>query len=103
MIGMRGPSISKPLTILPNGMLAKHTERIFADLLGRDPGVPEAEGLYTWQCLLWWLWRGGSLTHVERSPAAMCTAHQQPRTSASEAMTGRRSILRPATVWARSI
>jgi gluconolactonase len=27
--------------MLPNGMLAKHTDRVFADLRGPDPGVPD--------------------------------------------------------------
>jgi gluconolactonase len=27
--------------LLPNGMLAKHTDRIFADLRGSEPGVPD--------------------------------------------------------------
>jgi sugar lactone lactonase YvrE len=27
--------------LIPNGMLAKHTDRVFADLRGTDPGVPD--------------------------------------------------------------
>ena len=27
--------------MLPNGMLAKHTDRVFADLRGPEPGVPD--------------------------------------------------------------
>jgi gluconolactonase len=27
--------------LIPNGMLAKHTDRVFADLRGSDPGVPD--------------------------------------------------------------
>ena len=27
--------------LLPSGMLAKHTDRVFADLRGPEPGVPE--------------------------------------------------------------
>ncbi len=27
--------------LLPNGTLAKHTDRVFADLRGTEPGVPD--------------------------------------------------------------
>jgi gluconolactonase len=29
------------LELIPNGMLAKHTDRVFADLRGSEPGVPD--------------------------------------------------------------
>ena len=32
---------SRPLVVAPSGMLAKHTDRVFADLRGDAPGVPD--------------------------------------------------------------
>ena len=36
------PNHIRAFDVLPNGMLAKQTDRVFADLRGREPGIPTA-------------------------------------------------------------
>jgi gluconolactonase len=89
--------------LLPNGTLAKQTDRVFADLGGDEPGVPDGmkvdvEGnVYCGGAGGIWSW-----IRAARSSGASCMGRRPPRTSRSAATTGRRSTSRAATTWARS-
>ena len=89
--------------LLPNGTLAKQTDRIFADLQGPEPGVPDGmkvdvEGTSTAGE------RGasGSWIRVGRSWAASSTGLAPPPTSPSAATTGEPCTSPAGTTWARS-
>ena len=35
------PALQRAFDVMPNGTLAKQTDRVFADLRGSEPGVPD--------------------------------------------------------------
>ena len=69
--------------LMPNGTLAKQTDRVFVDLRGSEPGVPDGmkvdvEG----QCLLRWSGRAldhGSTRQKARPHRPRGAGHHQPR------------------------
>ena len=90
--------------LLPNGMLAKQTDRVFADLRGPEPGVPDGmkvdvEGnVYCGGAGGIWIMdpNGKKLGRIVHGGAR----DHQHRVSA--ATTGRRSTSPAATISARS-
>jgi gluconolactonase len=89
--------------LLPNGTLAKQTDRVFADLSGTEPGVPDGmkvdvEGnVYCGGAGGLWIMDGHG-----KSSAASSTGRRPPPTSPLAATTGRPSISPAATIWAPS-
>jgi sugar lactone lactonase YvrE len=89
--------------ILPNGTLAKQTDRVFVDLRGTEPGVPDGmkvgvEGnVYSVERAGFGLW-----IHTAKSSAASSTGRRPPPISPLAVTTGRPSISRAATIWAPS-
>ena len=90
--------------LLPNGTLAKQTDRVFADLRGAEPGVPDGMKVDIGRQRLLRRRRRdyGSWIRRARSSAASCTALPPPPTSPSAATTGRRSTSPAGLTWARS-
>src|SRR5262249_1928258 len=60
--------------LLPNGMLAKQTDNVFADLAGSEPGVPDGMKIETWPATSTVAGPAActSSTHRARSSAASC-------------------------------
>ena len=88
--------------LLPSGALAKHTDRVFVDLRGEEPGVPDGmkvdvEGnVYCGGSA-----GSGSSTRTGKSSGASCMARRRRPTSPSAATTGRPSTSPAATILVR--
>ncbi len=84
--------------LLPNGMLAKQTDTVFADLAGNEPGVPDGMKVD----LTGNVYCGGSgglfILNAQGKKLGRIA-----RTSRSAATTGRRSTSRAAAACSRSI
>jgi gluconolactonase len=79
--------------VMPNGMLAKQTERLFADLSGPEPGGPDGmKATPPATCIAAARAASGSSIPRVRSSAASCTDRPTRPTSRLAATTGRRSI-----------
>ena len=88
----------------PNGSLARQTDRVFVDLTGDAPGVPDGMKLDVEGNV--YCGGSGGLWVMDSSGkklgCAWCMARRQPPTCVSVATTGRRCISPAATIWARS-
>jgi len=78
--------------VIPSGVLAKQSDRVFADLSGSEPGVPDGMKVDGGRQRLLRAARAasGSSTRRARSSAASCTGSLRPPISRSAAMTGER-------------
>jgi gluconolactonase len=87
----------------PNGTLAKQTDRIFADLSGDEPGVPDGMKVDT-EGNVYCGGAGGSglWMRTARNLAASSTGLPRPRIWPSAAMTGKLCILPAGTTWGPS-
>ena len=89
--------------LMPNGALAKQTDRVFVDLRGDEPGVPDGMKVDVEETSIAAGPVGcGSWIRRERSWAASCTERLPPPTLASAAMTGRRCTSPAGITWERS-
>ena len=89
--------------VLPNGTLARASDRVFADLRGAEPGVPDGMKVDTKAMSIaaapaaFTSWTGPA-----KNSAASSTARRRRPTSPSAATTGKPSISPAATISARS-
>ena len=89
--------------MMPNGTLAKQTDRVFADLRGSEPGVPDGMKVDRQaMCTAAAPAGSGSWTRTAGNSAASCMALLPPPTSVSVAMTGRHCTSPAGIIWARS-
>ena len=90
--------------LMPNGTLAKQTDRVFVDLRGDEPGVPDGMKVDV-EGNVYCGGAGGLMDHGSdraRSWAASCTGRLPPPTWLSAATTGRRCTSPAGTTWAPS-
>jgi gluconolactonase len=94
-------SLIRAFDVLPNGMLAKQTDRVFADLNGTEPGNPD--GMKVDRTSIAGARAGsGSSIRRARDSAGSSTVTQRPPISALAEMTGKRSISLAGPLWPRS-
>jgi gluconolactonase len=88
--------------VAANGTLARQTDRVFADLRGSEPGVPDGMKVDTAGNV--YCGGAGGIWIIDtrvRNWAASSTARTRPPISALAATTGRRCSSRRAIPWAR--
>ena len=94
----------RAFNVVPNGTLALHTDRVFADLRGAEPGAPDGMKVIPLATFIVAAQAGSTSSRpTARSLAASCTAIRTRPIWRSAATTGKPSISLRMTISALSI